>query len=458
MLRNIGVKATGHVGELDPDLAEKAVEAGKKLDEASQPSEQKTMKKIPAYSGPLSVKRSDDPKVTLCMIMKNEEEHIGRCLQSLIDHVDFVVINDTGSTDKSMEIARSFGEKVTIIENPWEKDFSKARNQAMEVVTTEWIIQLDCDEEMDPESAKNIRDVVKSAHKDATCNLVYCTLVNKELNSNDPNDEISVINTGKIMRMGVGTHYRNRIHNRLVVDGNSRITGLRIVHYGYNLDPETMKAKAIRTTELLLTQHEELPDDPETPYYLSIQYMRASDWDNCLKYAIEALEKFEKHEPGSQLILLCYHIQATVHYHRKDFDESIRCCKAALDIYPSYLDSNGLLSSIYFATKQYDNCYKQTMRYFACCDMLKKDPSKSLVIPMNTLKNEWIMNVQLAINFYEQADSAQAVKFLARGEELLKPEDKYKASFEVFKYLFSLADEASKNRAEAIYKSGFRPG
>jgi hypothetical protein len=76
---------------------------------------------------------------------------------------------------------------------------------------------------------------------------------------------------------------------------------------------------------------------------------------------------------------------------------------------------------------------------------------------MNTLKNEWIMNVQLAINFYEQGDSEQAVKFLARGEELLKPEDKYKASFEVFKYLFSLGDRKSKNRAEIIYKSGFRP-
>jgi len=437
MLGKIGIKATGHTDKRDKGKVEKA-------------------KKIPKYNGPLSVKRSTDPKVTLCMIMKNEEAHIGRCLESLKEYVDEIVIVDTGSTDKSMEIARSHG--AQIYEYPWEDDFSKARNQAMSHVKTEWIIQLDADEEMDPDSAPNIRDVVRSAHKDPTCNLVYCTLVNKEIGSSDPNDEISVINTGKIIRMGVGTYYRNRIHNRIMVEGNSRITGLKIIHYGYNLDAETMKKKALRTTTLLLKQYEELPEDPETPYYLSIQYMRAEDWDNCLKYAVEALEKFQKYEPGSQLILLCYHIQATVHYHRKDFDEAIRCSKAALEIYPSYLDANGLLSSIYFALKQYDNCFKQTMQYFACCDMIKKDPSKSLVIPMNTLKNEWVMNVQLAINFYEQSDSARAVAFLARAEELLKPEEKYKASFEVFKYLFSLGDPTSKARAEAIYKSGFRAG
>jgi tetratricopeptide (TPR) repeat protein len=186
--------------------------------------------------------------------------------------------------------------------------------------------------------------------------------------------------------------------------------------------------------------------------------MREEDWDNCLKYADMAIELFKKHEPNSQLLLLCYHVAATVHYQRKEWDKSIERCKLALDIYPSYLDSNGLLASIYFSIKQYDNCYKYTMQYFACCEMLKKDRSKSLIIPMNTLKNEWIMNVQLAINFYEQADSERAVAFLARAEELLKPEDKYKASWEVFKYLFACGDEVSKKRAEAIYRSGFRPG
>jgi tetratricopeptide (TPR) repeat protein len=219
-----------------------------------------------------------------------------------------------------------------------------------------------------------------------------------------------------------------------------------------------MKRKAIRTTTLLLKQLEEVPDDPETPYYLSIQYMRAEDWDNCLKYALEAIELFKIHEPDSQLLLLGYHIAATVHYHRKDFEKSIEMCKLSLDIYPSYIDANALLSSIYFSLKQYDNCYKQTMQYFACCEMLKKDKSKSLVIPLNTLKNEWIMNVQLAINFYEQADSQRAVAFLARAEELLKPEDKYKASYEIFKYWFACGNDVSKKRAEAVYKSGFRPG
>jgi glycosyltransferase involved in cell wall biosynthesis len=191
------------------EQATKAVEAGKRLD-----AHDKAKIEVPKYKGPLDVKRSSDPKVTLCMIMKNEEAHIGRCLQSLKDYVDDIVIVDTGSTDKSMEIAKSYGARI--FEYPWEDDFSKARNQAMSHVETEWMIQLDADEEMDPESAPSIRNVVKSAHKDHNCNLVYCVLVNKQLGKEE-DPEISIINTGKIIRMGVGTHYRNRIHNHLII-------------------------------------------------------------------------------------------------------------------------------------------------------------------------------------------------------------------------------------------------
>ncbi len=75
--------------------------------------------------------------LSLCMIARNESEHIGRCLQSAKDFVDEIIVVDTGSTDDTREIARSFG--ATVIEAEWQDDFSLARNLSLEQATGDWI-------------------------------------------------------------------------------------------------------------------------------------------------------------------------------------------------------------------------------------------------------------------------------------------------------------------------------
>jgi glycosyltransferase involved in cell wall biosynthesis len=408
-----------------------------------------------------SGRMTKDPKVTLCMILKNEEAHIGRCLESLKGHVDEIVVVDTGSTDKTMEICKSYGARV--YEHPWENSFSKARNQAMSYVTTEWILQLDGDEEMDAESAPKIRQVVKNAHN-TTTNLIYMTLFNKKYGSDVI---LSTINTGKIIRMGIGAHYVNRIHNKLVCEGGTLVTALKIYHYGYNLDAETMKRKNNRTTSMLHEQVAEMPDDPETRYYLTIQYLRAEKWDDCIAQSRIGVEKFLEFEPQSQLLLLTYNAGAIAYYHKPhkspeekkmNLDAAEELCLKAVEIYPDYLDANSLLSSIYFATKEYDKCIEASKKYLGAAEMLKNDPTKSLVIPMNTAKNEWLVCVQLAINFYEQGDVENSRRFLARSEDCLSEDNRYKASFTMFKYMIMRGDKASLENAEAIFKGGYRKG
>src|SRR5579863_8983698 len=87
------------------------------------------------------------PTVGLSMIVKNGADFLAPCLESLRGLVQQIVIADTGSTDSTCEIARSFG--AEIIQVPWENDFAKARNQALEPVTTDWVLVLDADEELD---------------------------------------------------------------------------------------------------------------------------------------------------------------------------------------------------------------------------------------------------------------------------------------------------------------------
>ena len=64
--------------------------------------------------------------VSLCMIVRNEEAHLAHCLRSVKDLVDEIIIVDTGSTDQTKEIARSFS--CRIFDFPWQDDFAAARN------------------------------------------------------------------------------------------------------------------------------------------------------------------------------------------------------------------------------------------------------------------------------------------------------------------------------------------
>ncbi len=405
-----------------------------------------------------------DPKVTLAMMVRNEEAHLAECLSCMKDYVDEIVIVDTGSTDKTIEIAKSFGAKV--YEHPWEDSFSVARNHVISHVETPWLIQLDADEIMPEEDAKQVRDVVRSTHK-STANLVHMVLINKK-KGEDKN--ISVINSGKIMRVTPEIYFTHRVHNKLHCPGDTKLTNLKIIHHGYSLDDETvMKNKKERTTRLLHMQAEEMPNDPDTFYYLALQYLRYEDFDKVIEYGKKGVELYTKYEPHSQLQLLCRHSIAISYYHKGSnvsitpqereiyFNEAIKWDKEALEIYPDYLDSNALLGSIYFATKDYDQCWKYSEKYLQIVDMLKKDDSKVTVIPLNTMKNEWMVHLQLAINFYEQADSGNAVKFIAKAEDLLPMEQKYRPSWGVFKYMITRGDSISLSNAEAIYKTGFRP-
>ncbi len=88
----------------------------------------------------------DKPTISACMIVKNEEKLLPQCLESIKDFVDKIIIVDTGSTDRTIEIAKSYGAKI--FHHPWENDFSKHRNQSISYATGDWIFVLDGDEEV----------------------------------------------------------------------------------------------------------------------------------------------------------------------------------------------------------------------------------------------------------------------------------------------------------------------
>ena len=99
-------------------------------------------------------------EVSLCMIVKNEEHNIARCISSVKDVVDEIVVVDTGSCDNTLTIAQSFGAKV--FSCPWEDNFSIPRNVSLEHALGEWILMLDADEQLDQESRAGVRKLTRN--------------------------------------------------------------------------------------------------------------------------------------------------------------------------------------------------------------------------------------------------------------------------------------------------------
>ncbi|HEY3190788.1 MAG TPA: glycosyltransferase family 2 protein, partial [Solirubrobacteraceae bacterium] len=140
---------------LDPDLAH----VKRNLDEIARRRRDGVVPRLPgAVTAALRGLEADAKRVanrarpaegqtiSLCMIVRDEESMLPRCLQAVAAHVDEIVIVDTGSTDSTMEIARSFGAKV--VEAEWTGDFAAARNISFDAATSDWIFYLDADEVM----------------------------------------------------------------------------------------------------------------------------------------------------------------------------------------------------------------------------------------------------------------------------------------------------------------------
>ncbi len=94
------------------------------------------------------------PGLSVCMIVKNEERFLEQCLRSVQDVADEIVVVDTGSTDRTVEIAKSFG--AVVVEREWRNDFGWARNQALELATKRWIFVVDADEELTAQSKASL--------------------------------------------------------------------------------------------------------------------------------------------------------------------------------------------------------------------------------------------------------------------------------------------------------------
>ncbi len=217
-------------------------------------------------------------KITLSMIVKNEEKNLRECLESVKNVVDEIVIVDTGSTDETIHIAKEFDAEV--YHYKWRNDFSSARNYALSKSTGDWILYLDADEKLSEKSISEINKVTENT------NLIGCRCIVNNLD--DRNGKPNYMRYTRLFHNHPKIKFSGQIHEQiddsLFENGFEIInTEVEIIHTGYNLSGEELKNKAQRNLDILKKEYEENASAYNS-FQLANTYSLLKEYDSAFKY------------------------------------------------------------------------------------------------------------------------------------------------------------------------------
>lgn len=241
-------------------------------------------------------------QVSLCMIVKDEEEYLPRCLSSIKDIVDEIIIVDTGSSDKTVEIAKNFGAKVYYFK--WNNDFSEARNESLKYATKDWILILDADDELSSESKETFKVLLNTELDEKA--IYHFETLSYYGNSID-NDNIAINLNPRLFKNNRGIHYKGEVHNQLIsVEGdyNAVCNEIKIYHYGYIDKRIISKDKRNRNISILNEQIKTNPNDGFVYFNLGNEYGALDDMNKALECYYKAYEKFTPNTGYSSLLIL----------------------------------------------------------------------------------------------------------------------------------------------------------
>jgi glycosyltransferase involved in cell wall biosynthesis/Tfp pilus assembly protein PilF len=258
------------------------------IQQSGNPAIQHRTSNVPAGPGSLSV----------CLIVRNEEKFIAQCLNSVRAIAQQIVVVDTGSSDRTVEIAKELGAEVHSF--TWCDDFSAARNAALAHATGDWILALDADEEL----CSNDHEKLHRAMSDATAMAWRLPIIDvgREL------DGCSYV--PRLFRNAPGLFYLGRVHEQIFSSIEVRrsewglenkIGDAALIHHGYTAEVVRDRNKVERNLKLLERAVEELPGEPHLLMNLGLELSRSGrESESCERYR-EAFETLST-KPAAEVV------------------------------------------------------------------------------------------------------------------------------------------------------------
>lgn len=231
------------------------------------------------------------PKLSLCMIVRDNARTLEACLASIAPFVDEMIIVDTGSLDETPEIARRYGAKVYFF--PWIDDFSAARNESLKYATGEWLFWMDSDDTIDEENGRKLREL---AYRGAPAELLgYVMQVHCPGPENGQARDFTTVDHVKLFRNHPAIRFEHRIHEQILgsirrLGGQVAWTDLFVVHSGSEYSRESKQRKYERDLRHLHLDLAERPDHPFVLFNLGMTYDDMGEHEEAVKWLRKCLE------------------------------------------------------------------------------------------------------------------------------------------------------------------------
>ena len=281
--------------------------------------------------------------LSLCMIVKDEEEMLPGCLEAIRGAVDEIIVVDTGSTDRTVEIAESFGARV--LRFPWNGSFADARNAGLDAATGDWIVYLDADEHIVPEDAAELRALTRRTWREA----FYVVLTNYT-GGDDAGSAVSDLQL-RMWRNRPAYRFEGRIHEQKT--GNMprflperfEPTQIRVLHYGYLKSRISGRDKARRNIELLLREVRENPS-PFMWFNLGSEHLALGDYEHARTLFDRAWNEVQQQDSWHQIGFVPLLASRRVKARRDagDLTAAREAAAEALELYPDHTDVVGELA------------------------------------------------------------------------------------------------------------------
>ncbi len=251
---------------------------------------------------PQSTAHSPQPTVhsrlSVCLIAKNEEAFLPQCLASVRGLADQIVLVDTGSTDRTVEIAREHGAEIHSF--AWCDDFSAARNAALEHVTGDWVLMLDADEELPPESHAPLRRLMQEKA------VIAWRLPIIDVGRED--EGCSYV--PRLFRNGPALFFVGRVHEQIFSSLevrrkewglDNRLGDAPLRHHGYRPEVVKDRDKIERNLRLLERAVEEMPGEPNLLMSYGLELARSGQRERGVAEYLKAFDRMSE-QPASAAV------------------------------------------------------------------------------------------------------------------------------------------------------------
>lgn len=298
------------------------------------------------------------PTLSLCMIVKDEEANLARCLDSVRGVVDEIIVVDTGSTDRTVEIARQYGARIFF--HHWDDDFAAARNVSLSHAGSDWILALDADEALAAEDRAKLLTLLREEGPTA-----YLLNIHSPIESRTSRASINPF--PRLFRNRPAIRFEGRIHEQVSpsiarIGGRIVPSGVWVHHRGYHSRWADVPAKRGRNLRLLETQVSEHPDDPSAHLHLGMVYAQDARHDEaiaCFQTAISV-----DGLPATNRVVARQGL-ANCFLKTQRYAEAWEECRLALGEDPGYAITHLTGAMALAKLKQYEAAIKQVELYLA---------------------------------------------------------------------------------------------